>query len=387
METAADGASLAKTFTAALLLVLEAEGVLSLDDPAQKLLPELPYADITLRDLLRHTSGLHTTDYEWFDRFLPTDEVRTTEALLRVVAEQKPALRVKPGTAFEYNNVAYDFALLAASRAARKASAELLAERFFRPLGMTTAFVRPGRLRDFPKPRTLGYTRADGTLKLHDVFDLEGFHGGSNLYMSARDLDRWNRSFFGAQVLPPHARAEADRYALIGGAASGLTWGSWYRTKQATAFWYSGHLEGFHDEVFRDATTRHSIVYVSNNTIEPWLQKGIIRAVRGILKGEPASTLTEPAMRRVSKEERRLLAGEWVFDGGERMTIDAKDTSVFVTREGVRYRIFQIGERWFYVPGVDWILGVVDSTANGIDSLYRSANDGEAWASRAPATP
>ncbi|HXI11786.1 MAG TPA: serine hydrolase domain-containing protein [Thermoanaerobaculia bacterium] len=386
-DTAADGASLAKTFTAALLLELDAEGVLSLDDPAQKLLPELPYPDITLRDLLRHTSGLLTTNYEWFDDFLPKDEVRTTEALLRVIAQQKPALRAKPGTEFEYSSFAYDVALLAASRAARTPSVELLAERFFRPLGMSSAFARPGHFRDFPVPRTLGYTRSNGTLVLHDVFNLEGFHGGSNLYISARDLDRWNRSFFDTRILSPNARSEGQRFASIGGAASGLTWGSWYRTKKATAFWYSGHLEGFHDEVFRDAITGHSIVYVSNNTIEPWLWKGIVRAVRGILKGEHASTLTEPAIRRVSKEERPLLAGEWTFNGGERVTIDAEDTSLFLTREGVRYRVFQIDARWFYAPGIDWILGLVDSTANGVGSLYRSANDGEAWASRASATP
>ena len=165
-DTPADGGSLAKTFTAALLLALEAEGQLSLDDPAQKLLPELPYPEIKLRDLLRHTSGLLTTDYEWFASFLGQDEVRTTERLLRVIAEQQPALHARPGTAFEYSSFAYDLALLAASRAAGEASTELLAERIFRPLAMTSAFARPGRFRDFPEPRTLGYQEREGSRRL-----------------------------------------------------------------------------------------------------------------------------------------------------------------------------------------------------------------------------
>jgi len=378
-DTPADGGSLAKTFTAALLLALEAEGVLSLDDPAQKLLPELPYPDITLRDLLRHTSGLLTTNYEWFDAFLAKDEVRTTEGLLGVVREQRPALHAKPGTAFEYSSFAYDLALLAASRAAGKATTDLLAERFFRRLEMTSAFARPGRFRDFPQPRTLGYQEG----KVHDVFDFEGFHGGSNLYLSARDLDRWNRSFFDTRVIPRAALDKAHELARIGDQTSGLTWGSWYRNQDATAFWYSGHLEGFHDEVFRDTVTRQSIVYVSNNTIEPWLQKSIIRAVRDVLRHAPVEPLREPAMRDVTREERPLLAGEWEFDDGERVVIDAKDESLYATRRGIRYRAFPIRSRWFYIPGLDWILGVEDSSPGKFLRLYRSAADVEARASRA----
>src|SRR5688572_28374543 len=57
-DTAADGASLAKTFTAELLLQLADEGRLSLDAPAQTLLQELPYPDLTLRHLLTHSNGL-----------------------------------------------------------------------------------------------------------------------------------------------------------------------------------------------------------------------------------------------------------------------------------------------------------------------------------------
>jgi hypothetical protein len=48
--------------------------------------------------------------------------------------------------------------------------------------------VRPGRLADFPGVRTLGYRPVNDTRELNDVFEGEGFHGGSNVYISARDL-------------------------------------------------------------------------------------------------------------------------------------------------------------------------------------------------------
>jgi CubicO group peptidase (beta-lactamase class C family) len=47
-DTPVDGASLAKTFTAALVLQLAHEGRLELDAPLTTLLPELPYPELTL---------------------------------------------------------------------------------------------------------------------------------------------------------------------------------------------------------------------------------------------------------------------------------------------------------------------------------------------------
>jgi CubicO group peptidase (beta-lactamase class C family) len=170
-ETPADAASLAKTLTATLLIMLDAEGILDLDASAQRLLPELPYPEITLRHLLSHSSGLPVLDYDYFDPFIGPGQVRTTEALLSVLEAQRPPLASRPETAFEYSSFGYDLAALAAARAARKPFADLLDERIFRPLGIRSAFVRPGRLSDFPGVRTLGYRHTDAGLSLNDVFD------------------------------------------------------------------------------------------------------------------------------------------------------------------------------------------------------------------------
>ena len=353
-ETPADGGSLAKTFTAALLLDLEREGMLDLDDPAQQLLPELPYPNVTLRHLITHRSGIAVLDYDYFDPYLPPPRIRTTEALLAVIAEQKPPLFFEPGTAFEYSSFAFDLAALAAARAARKSYGQLLEERYFRPLGITSAFLRPARLNEFPAVRTLGYRRAGGKLELNDVFDFEGFHGGSNIYLSARDLHRWNASFFSGDV--PDSRAP-------------LNLGSWYHS--GDAFWYSGHLQGFHSEVFRNMSRRWSVVYVSNNTIEPWLQKRIVHAVTEILAGRDAGLLTPPALDEVRREDRASRAGTWRLPDGDTITIEASGTRLLMAHDGLRYRMVQVDPRTFYVPGLDFMVGFAGSR------LWLSSNVGE----------
>jgi CubicO group peptidase (beta-lactamase class C family) len=383
-DTPADGASLAKTFTAALLIALHGEGKLDLDAPAQRLIPELPYPTLTLRHLISHSAGLPVLDYDYFDPYIPRDQVRTTETLVRVLADRKPALVATPGTSFEYSSLGYDIAALAASRAGGKSYFDLLNERFFRPLGISSAFVRPGRLKDFSGVRTLGYLRAGGQLQLNDVFDLEAFHGGSNIYISARDLDKWNMSYVRAPLLRAADLSASLQPARIAAGTSGLTLGSWYYSEDRTAFWYSGHLQGFHSEIFRDLTSGFSAVYISNNTLEPWLQKGIIRAMRAVLAGSARPRLAAPGVEAVVKEDRSLLAGRWATARGDVIVIDRSEPTLYLVRSGVRYRIVQLSPTWFYVPGVDFVLGFSRGSGGAWSKIYLSSNLQEEWGFRLP---
>ena len=370
-DVAADGASLAKTFTAALTIGLATDRRLDLDEPAQRWLPELPYPDITLRHLLSHSSGLPVLDYDYFDAFLPKGQVRTTELLLGVIGSRKPPLAFAPGTAFEYSSFGYDLAALAAARAAGRPLAELLNERIFQPLGLKSAFLRPGRFADFPGIRTLGYGRTGG---LNDVFDFEAFHGGSNIYISAGDLHRWNTSFLSRPVLNAGGLAASLERARIGSATSGLTLGSWYRSSDGDAFWYSGHLQGFHSEVFRNLRWRRSIVYMSNNTIPAWLQKAIVRAVDRVVRGDDPAPLIPPPADGVRKDERDALAGAWPMSDGDAFSIVRDADHLAALREGVRYRMVQVEPAAFYVPGLDVVV-TFGRGAGGTISKIRVASN------------
>jgi N-acyl-D-amino-acid deacylase len=381
-DTPSDGASLAKTFTAAVVLMLQSEGVLSLDVPVQRYLPELPYPTITLRHLLSHTSGLAVLDYDWFDPYLPPGRARTTEALLEVVGAQKPALVAEPGTMFEYSSFGYDLAALAAARAAKTTFADLLQTRIFRPLGIASAFLRPARFEDFPGVRTLGYRTVGGKREVRDVFNGEAFHGGSNIYISARDLHRWNASFLTHPHLAHAALADVSTPARVNGAQSALTLGNWYRSADGRKFWYSGHLQGFHDEVFRDLDRGDSIVYMSNNTMEPWLHRAIVRAVSNVLEGRSQAPLLPPPTETVSHDERGALQGEWVFPEGDRFSIALAPPRFQLVRDGVSYRIVQVHPTTFYVPGLDWQLGFARDSSGGIARVYVSTNVDERWGTR-----
>lgn len=289
------------------------------------------------------------------------------------------SLSFAPGTAFEYSSFGFDIAALAAGRAAASSYPTLLRERFFGPLGIGSAFVRPGRLADLPGVRALGYRRVDGRIQPHDVFDGEGFHGGSNVYISARDLHRWNAYFL---AMPePAALRPALEFARVRGGESGLTLGSWYRGPDGSTFWYSGHLQGFHSEVFRDTRAHRSIVYVSNNTIESWLQKALVHAIGSILDGADRPALSEPPVDEVLQDDQAQLAGVWRVEG-EAVRIVRSGDHLSMLHNDIGYRMVQVQRRMFYVPGLDYMIGFAKNPSGSFTRMYLSSPLSERWADR-----
>jgi CubicO group peptidase (beta-lactamase class C family) len=105
-------ASMSKSFVAASILQLRDAGRLSLDDPAEKYVPELatlryPTADspkITIRHLLTHSEGF-PEDNPWGDQ-----QLAITDAQMSALMRSGIPFSTAPGTAYEYSN--FGFAIL-----------------------------------------------------------------------------------------------------------------------------------------------------------------------------------------------------------------------------------------------------------------------------------
>lgn len=102
-------ASMTKAFTALSILSLRDKGLLALDDPAEKYVPEMrgwtyPTTDspkIRIRDLLSHVAGF-VTDDPWGDR----QQVLPQEAFTALLAAGVPFTRAPQGQ-HEYSNLGY----------------------------------------------------------------------------------------------------------------------------------------------------------------------------------------------------------------------------------------------------------------------------------------
>lgn len=134
-DTIFDAASLAKSFTAAAIATLVDERRLSWDDPVQKVLPAIefpdPYltANVTLRDLLSHRTGVAATNGAWYFSRLTRTQVLGLVKNMRIDAPFR--------TRLVYSNVGYTIAGEAAAAAAGMSWEDLVTRRLIVPLGMT----------------------------------------------------------------------------------------------------------------------------------------------------------------------------------------------------------------------------------------------------------
>jgi CubicO group peptidase (beta-lactamase class C family) len=283
-ETPSDGGSLAKTFTAAGLWWLVHEGRLSMQQRVQAIVPEYPHAEVTVAQLLAHSSGL-APEYERFDRHFRPGQVRTTAALLAIAGRDTPQPTFAPGTRFEYANLAYDAAALVIERTSGQGYEAFVRQRFFQPHGLVHSFARPAHFADWPGPRTRGYRHRQGRWQDHDAYDDEAFLGASNLIFSATDLARWGDAWARSRVLPAAAERAGREPPLIGGHRSAIDGLSWYCAADGQRCHYTGSLNAFHALVHWDRARRETVAFVSNSSIPPLqtiaLQRALVDALAG----------------------------------------------------------------------------------------------------------
>ena len=215
--------SITKTFVAALVLDLAADGKLRLDDPVARWLPGLvPRGDeITVRQLLRHTSGL--ADYVDDPRVLRAPARRwRPEELVALAAAQAPA--GAPGERFAYASTNYVVLGLVAERAGHAPLATLLARRLFAPLRLRhTGYVPgivPGRsVHGYRAPSHQGVVTGE-PVEAATAAWWAGAAGG--IVSSAEDVQRFFAALLGGRLVGPRLLREMQTLVPAGRNRYGL---------------------------------------------------------------------------------------------------------------------------------------------------------------------
>ncbi len=198
--------SISKQFTAAALLLLEEQGKLSLDDKVAKYFPALTRAgDITIRQLLSHTSGYE--DYAPQDYMIP-EWSRPTTPLAVLDRWAKKPLNFDPGTRWQYSNTNYVLAAEIFEKASGRPLLDFLAERIFRPLEMRSA----GDCQAVSPADAVAYTRyAAGPPRVAEREANGWYFGAGELCMTPSDLARWDVAFLQKKILSERSYAEFTR--------------------------------------------------------------------------------------------------------------------------------------------------------------------------------
>jgi len=200
-ETAFRVASVSKQFTAFSILLLEAEGKLSLDDNVRKHIPELhDYSTpVTLRRMMNHTNGLRGESNLIRAAGWREDDAILNDMTFKLLAQQQE-LNFAPGDRYQYHNSG--FALLAevVERVSGQRFADYTQRHIFTPLGMTNSQFPQNNEAVIKNAAYSYYKTADGFKK--SLLNTDQI-GSAGLVTTAHDMSLWARNFEDATVGSP----------------------------------------------------------------------------------------------------------------------------------------------------------------------------------------
>lgn len=256
-------ASVSKQFVCAMICLLQENGRLGFDDKVQKHLPEFPYPDVSIRQLMNHTSGVP----EYFDlvtRYSGSLDTIDNHDILRMLAEVQPPLDFVPGERWQYCNTGYVMLGLLIEKLSGKSIADYFTEKITRPLGLKNTYIFHQKMKTSPANRVYGFMREDGQNQLDDLMRVDGIVGDGNVYSSAEDLLKWSQALHGGRLLKSATMAEMMKPALLNNGNTSPYGFGLALNGCAQCAHHTGGWVGFLTLLWTDLEKKRTLVVLSN---------------------------------------------------------------------------------------------------------------------------
>ena len=184
-------ASVSKQFTAAAILILFEEGKLGLDDKVTKFYPEFPYTEVTVRQLMNHTSGLPKyfwlAEHKWNDDHAPDND-----EMMDMLSKHDVQRFFSPGANFDYSNTGYFVLASIVEKVTGAEFGDFVDRKIFKPLYMKNTFVyryeldsiQEGQLDGYRIYRRRYHAKIGGTVN-------DAIVGDKNVYSTTEDMFKW----------------------------------------------------------------------------------------------------------------------------------------------------------------------------------------------------
>ncbi len=258
--------SVSKMFVTFCILLLQEEGLLAVDDPIKKYLPDFPdYGyPIRIRNLIHHTSGIRDNLTLWSLMGNSVLDYCDKDEMLDLIYRQKE-LNFVPGTRYLYSNACY----LLLAEIIHKVSGQTLREyaetHIFNPLDMASTHFHD-HVNHIINNRAWGYVKNGDTFETMLMrYDLVGSGG---MYSCIEDLYKWDQNFYHNRLGKRNqelitkmttdgklndGRSAGYAYALVNGELSG---------KKTIS--HGGALAGYRAHFLQFPDDRTSIILLSN---------------------------------------------------------------------------------------------------------------------------
>lgn len=267
--------SITKTFVTTVALQLVDEGLISLDDPLSKHIPNIPNGNrISLKMLFNHTSGLpNYTDSEIFWNDFYADRFR--QFSVRELLDYAFALpmQAEPGVEYHYSNTNTTLlGMIIEQYSHGESLARIVQKRVIEKIGLSnTSFATT---ETFPGPYIHGFqATATGTFEDWSIYNPSWMWAAGAIISNMNDLKTYMRSICRNEhtLLSPELQARRlheDWISLRSPMAPTLHYGLGW-AKIGGFIFHDGSTSGYHSLIAFDPTTGVTVAMNINTEPEP----------------------------------------------------------------------------------------------------------------------
>jgi CubicO group peptidase (beta-lactamase class C family) len=260
-------ASCTKQFTAMAIMLLAERKKLSYDSRLTDFFPDFPEygRDVTVRQLLNHTSGLIA-----YEDVMPDSATipLTDKDVLRMMSQQDHTY-FPPGSQFRYSNSGYVLLGLIVEKASRMSFPDFLRQNIFRPLHMdhTVLYHRDDHT---DRRRAYGYSQQGDAFGNTDESLTSSTLGDGRVYSSVDDLYKWDQALYTTRLVSAQTLQQAFTPGTTIDETSGYGFG-WFidNKRNRKVLWHSGNTSGFTSRIHRIPDLKFSIIVLTNRSNAP----------------------------------------------------------------------------------------------------------------------
>ncbi len=270
-------ASISKQFTAMAIVHLHYNGLLDYDDLAKKYLSDFPYQEVTIRQLLNHTSGIK--EYtgmvnkmygEINAKYQQTGEIFTNQHIADLYSQHRPPLEFDSGSEFSYSNTGYIYLALLIEKISGVSFGEYLEKNFFKPLNMNNSFVLnedKESSKEIIDSYKENYITSEKTIiPWPEALEI---YGDGGIYSSIDDIVVWLHALESGKLFPADLLEEAYTAPSVNDKNLPYGFGWFVRRHPANnhlVVSHSGENLGYRHSVFRDLDNGLTYISLSNNS-------------------------------------------------------------------------------------------------------------------------
>ena len=277
-------ASVSKQFTAAAILMLCERGAIQLEDTITKYFPSLPYDQITIRQLLNHTSGL--AKYFWLAEHKWDKEIPPTNIeVIDLMAKENLSVFFRSGAIFDYSNTGYLILASIVEEVSGMKFGDFVEKNIFAPLDMKDSFVYSFAHDSIHKNQLAGYRlyRRRYHIEIPGTVN-DAVVGDKNVYSTADDLLKWINGLNNYKLIKKKA---LEKMYTKGETRYGrkISYGFGFRIndrKSELEIYHDGKWNGFRNSIKQYPDNELVIVFLEHTSYSS--PNSIINKIRSIVE-------------------------------------------------------------------------------------------------------